>query len=151
MVEESLNSSATVDYSLIEESDICSSTEINPSSQTLFLQEELHTSDTVDELPQEDVGMTEGSSENAENEKEAEPFICPRDGCNKDLTKQSQHNRNMHIKWCGHSKKKAAMEKKRSSKEAAAFSSYFTKKPKVSQNNEIDFNSEPIFLSSMEQ
>lgn len=51
----------------------------------------------------------------------------------RDLSQQSEHNRRIHIKWCGYKKKTA----KRPAKESVAFTRYFSKK-KVC---DIDFSS----------
>ena len=63
------------------------------------------------------------------------PVICPKAGCNLDLTEHTQHNRDVHIKWCGYTKTKVPEVKKRPSKQAAVFSNYFIKKPKSAKND----------------
>lgn len=96
-------------------------------SSVLLSQEELPgIIETDNEPPPEGEIPTNDESNEIE---QAEIFLCPK--CNKDLTVQSNPNREVHIKWCkiNAAKKKV---KKRPNKEAAAFSSYFIKQPKVS-------------------
>ena len=80
------------------------------------------------------------------------PVICPKQGCNLDLSMHSKHNREVHIKWCGHQKPKKPSKRKGdktiSSKEVKSFTSYFIKKKKVSENDNIDFVSDTPSTSS---
>ena len=98
----------------------CVSMDESQMSSVLSSQEELQ--DNISESENEPPPVEDTTPNDASDEDEqTEVFLCPK--CNKDLTEQTSHNRNVHIKWC---KIKAAKKnvKKRPSKEAAAFSSY---------------------------
>ena len=106
------------------------------------------TNEPSEELQIEIEEPTDITTTNEPTEEQV-PLTCPK--CNLDLAKHSNHNRDIHIKWCGH--KKASNSKRKSvkasspSKEAASFASYFIKKKKSNDHIETDTPSTSPLIS----